>query len=92
MSEILECMMLLCFGFSWPLNVYRNYRSCSTKGMSLIFILLIIVGYVAGITAKIITRNFSYVLIVYFFNLAVVSLNVFIYFRNKKLEKMPIKI
>lgn len=55
--------------------------------MSLAFILLIIAGYVAGITAKIITQNFSYVLIVYFFNLAVVSLNVIIYFRNKKMEK-----
>lgn len=87
MSELLECMMLLCFGFSWPLNVYRNFKSCSTKGMSLAFILLIIAGYVAGITAKIITQNFSYVLIVYFFNLAVVSLNVIIYFRNKKMEK-----
>ena len=53
MPEILETLMLICFGMSWPMNVYRNYKARSAKGMSLFFILLIISGYVAGIGAKI---------------------------------------
>ena len=44
MQNILESMMLLCFGFSWPISVVNNYRSRTTRGMSLPFILLIIFG------------------------------------------------
>lgn len=86
MPELLEAIMLVCFGFSWPLNVYRNIKSRTAKGMSIAFILLIITGYLAGITAKIVCHNFSYVLAVYFINLAIVSANVFVYFHNRKLD------
>ena len=86
MSEFLEAAMLICFGFSWPINLIKNIRSNSAKGMSLQFILLIIAGYIAGITAKIITHRINYVLAVYFFNLAVVSCNLIVYFRNHRID------
>ncbi|MEI3089175.1 MAG: hypothetical protein V8T01_04115 [Oscillospiraceae bacterium] len=75
MQNILESMMLLCFGFSWPISVVNNYRSRTTRGMSLPFILLIIFGYICGITAKLISHNITYVLAVYIFNLLAVSTN-----------------
>ena len=87
MSAILETVMLVCFGFSWPISVVNNYRSRTAKGMSLFFILLIMSGYIAGITAKILSENYSYVLAVYVLNLALVSANLFIYFRNTKFDK-----
>lgn len=87
MSGILETTMLVCFGISWPMNVYRNYKSRTAKGMSLGFIMLIILGYVAGIAAKLITHNITYVLAVYVLNLAIVSVNVLVYVRNKRLDK-----
>ncbi len=87
MPELLEALMLICFGLSWPLNVYRNVKAHTAKGMSIAFTLLIIAGYAAGITAKIVCHNFSYVLAVYFLNLAIVSLNVIVYFRNKRLDR-----
>ncbi|MBQ8287447.1 MAG: hypothetical protein IJX76_01600 [Clostridia bacterium] len=87
MPELLEAVMLICFGFSWPLNVYRNIKSHTAKGMSIAFILLIMVGYLAGITAKIVCNNFSYVLAVYFINLAFVSVNLLVYFHNRKLDR-----
>ena len=87
MGSILETIMLLCFGFSWPLNVVKAYKAKTAKGTSLPFILLIITGYIAGITAKIITNQINYVLIAYLFNLAIVSLNVVIYFHNSTLDK-----
>lgn len=91
MPELLEALMLICFGFSWPLNVYRNIKSHTAKGMSIAFILLIMTGYVAGIAAKIICHNYSYVLAVYFINLAIVSVNVFVYFRNRKLDHQKLQ-
>lgn len=87
MSSIFEAVMLICFGLSWPLNVVKAYRARTAKGMSLPFILLIISGYIAGITAKMISGQTNYVLIVYFLNLAIVSLNVLVYFRNVALDK-----
>ena len=87
MGSILETVMLVCFGFSWPLNVMKAYKAKTTKGTSLPFILLIVAGYIAGITAKVITDQINYVLIAYIVNLAIVSLNIVIYFRNVSLDK-----
>lgn len=87
MGSILETVMLVCFGFSWPLNVIKAYRAKTAKGTSLPFILLIIAGYIAGIFAKLITGQINYVLIAYILNLAIVSLNVVVYFRNVSLDK-----
>ena len=87
MGSILETVMLMCFGFSWPLNVIKAYKAKTAKGTSLPFILLIITGYIAGIAAKVITGQINYVLIAYIVNLAIVSLNIAIYFRNVSLDK-----
>ena len=87
MTEILETIMLICVGFSWPLTVYRNIKSRTAKTMSLGFILLIIIGYIAGITAKISSDNIGFVLGVYILNLAIVSVNLGVYFRNRKLDR-----
>lgn len=87
LAHLLEAGMLVCFGFSWPLNVVKAYRAKTARGTSLAFIILIIAGYIAGISAKIINNQFNYVLGVYFLNLAIVSANVFVYIRNKRLDK-----
>lgn len=87
MGPILETIMLVCFGFSWPLNVIKAYKAKTTKGTSLPFIILIITGYIAGISAKLINGQINYVLIAYFLNLAIVSVNILVYFRNKQLDK-----
>ena len=87
MGSILETVMLACFGFSWPLKEMKAYKAKTAKGTSLPFILLIVAGYIAGITAKVITDQINYVLIAYIVNLAIVSLNIVIYFRNVSLDK-----
>jgi hypothetical protein len=87
MGHLFEAVMLVCFGFSWPLNVIKAYKARSAKGTSLAFIILIITGYVAGLTAKFINHQFNYVLAVYFLNLAIVMSNLVVYFRNVALDK-----
>lgn len=83
MAEILETIMLICFGFSWPMSVYKNIKAKTAKSMSLGFIVLIITGYLAGIAAKIVSANYSYVLVVYVINLLMVSTNLVVYFINR---------
>ena len=87
MGSIFESIMLICFGLSWPLNVIKAYRARTARGTSLPFILLILTGYIAGITAKLVTGQINYVLIVYLLNLAIVSVNVLVYFRNVSLDR-----
>jgi len=86
MNEIFESVMLICFGFSWPISVIKNYRAHTARNMSLGFTLLIITGYIFGIAAKIYSQNFSYVLAIYVINLLAVSANLVIYFKNRALD------
>lgn len=88
MSQILEIVMLVCFGLSWPMSVVKNIRAKTAKTMSLSFTLLIIGGYIAGITAKILSNQINFVLIAYLLNLAIVSVNVVVYFINRRYDKI----
>ena len=87
MAELLESTMLICFGLSWPMNLAKNIKARSARNMSIQFILLIITGYIAGITAKIYSHRFNYVLVVYLLNLVVVSANVIVYFINLRYDR-----
>ena len=86
MSCIFETLMLVCFGLSWPINVIKAYKARTAKATSLPFIILILVGYIAGITAKIVSDQINYVFVVYLINLAIVMFNILVYFRNVALD------
>ncbi len=92
LPEILEIMMLVSFGFSWPLNVIKAYKARTTKGKSLGFIFLILFGYVAGILSKLLNPDFDilakwYVLFFYILNFLMVFADLLIYFRNYRIDK-----
>ncbi len=91
MAEILESLMLVCFGLSWPISVMKNIKAKSAKNMSFRFNLLIIVGYICGIVAKFYTGAINYVLVVYLLNLVIVSMNMVVYFVNKKYDRLAEK-
>ena len=40
-AQVLEAAMLICFGLSWPINAYKNYKAGTAAGTSWQFILLI---------------------------------------------------
>ena len=86
MSSILETTMLVCFGLSWPVNLMKAYRAGTTKGTSLFFIVLILLGYTAGTAAKLVSGQITYVLAVYIFNFVMVLGNLLVYFRNRRLD------
>ncbi len=87
MADFLEALMLLCFGLSWPVSLIKNIRSGTAKGMSLMFTVLIIIGYIAGISAKIYTGNINYVLLVYIWNIVLVVGNLIVYFVNRNKDR-----
>ncbi len=94
MAEILEVVMIICFGISWPFNVVKSYKARTAKGKSPAFLCLIIFGYIAGITAKFMNGVYMsaidekwYVLFFYFLNLVMVSADLVLYFRNRQLDR-----
>ncbi len=87
MAEIFETVMLLCFGFSWPVSLLKNLRAKSAKSTSLAFICLILVGYGAGITAKLMTVGCNFVFYVYIFNVVMVLANLGVTLYNRKKDR-----
>ena len=95
MSEIFEIIMILSFGASWPMNVMKSYKARSTRGKSLGFLLLIFFGYIMGIISKLLNEAYMadfaskwYVLFFYVLNLCMVGVDLLLYVRNYKLDKI----
>ena len=82
---IFEFLMLFCFCFSWPFSIVKSCRSRSTKGKSLLFMLLIIAGYAFGIIHKVL-NSFNWVTWAYVAGLALVSIDLALYWRNRCIE------
>lgn len=87
LAQILEATMLVCFGLSWPLNAYKSYQAGTALGTSWQFILLITLGYVAGIAAKFASGTLNWVLAVYFINVVCIGANWAVYFRNRAIDR-----
>lgn len=85
--QIFEVIMLICFGISWPVSVIKSYKTKSTKGKSVIFLLAVIIGYISGITGKIVNGDINYVLVLYSINLFVVLIDFSLYLINRHNEK-----
>ena len=95
-ATICETIMVICFGISWPLSIYKSATSKSTKGKSPYFTMAIITGYVAIIIGKIVLGEFTYWLdilkfVLYIVNLVMVSTDLALYFRNRRIEKLENK-
>ena len=87
MSEIFEAAMVICFGLSWPTSVYKSLKSRTAKGKSLLFECFILIGYICGIAGKLIMQNITYVFIFYVINLCMVSVDIILYLRNRRLDQ-----
>lgn len=95
-AEILEVVMIVSFGASWPFNVIKSYKARTTKGKSLTFLCLIFFGYIAGVVMKAITFDASQFmkwlsLFVYILNLTMVGTDLLLYVRNYRLDKLAAK-
>ena len=88
MAQIFETVMLVCFGLSWPFNIAKSIKSRTAKGKSLQFELLIVVGYLFGIAGKFVGGNVTYVLAVYILDVLMVSTDIVLTCRNRRLDRM----
>jgi len=83
--SIFEIVMLTCFGFAWPISIHKSWTSRSTGGKSPMFSYVIIIGYLSGLTHKWLNSR-DLVMVLYAINMVMVTIDLLIYYRNKRLE------
>ncbi len=87
LSELLEVVMIIAFGAAWPASIVKSYRSRTTKGKSIAFVLIISFGYICGIASKFVSGNVNFTVVFYMINLLFTSTDVCLYIRNLRLDR-----
>ena len=86
MAQVFEMIMLICFGLSWPFNIVKSMRSRTAKGKSLLFEVLVIIGYLSGLAGKFIGGQITYVVAFYVLDIAMVATDLILTLRNRRLD------
>ncbi len=81
--SVFEIIMLVCFGSAWPFSIYRSWRSKSVAGKSLLFLLVVLTGYLAGILHKVFF-HLDRVIILYIVNFTLVFTDIMLYLRYRR--------
>jgi hypothetical protein len=84
--SVFEIIMLVCFGAAWPVSIWKSYTSRQTAGKSVGFLIIIVVGYIAGIIHKLLYSHDA-VVFLYVLNALMVSVDIALYYRNARLAK-----
>jgi hypothetical protein len=89
--SIFEIGMLVGFGFAWPFSIWRSYTSKQNGGKSLLFLYVILFGYICGVLHKIF---YAYDLVIYLYilNAIMVSIDIALFYRNKHLVQLVDKL
>jgi len=88
MNQTFEIMMLLSFGAAWPFSIAASLKSRSTKGKSIVFLWVVLFGYICGIVNKFV-NGLSSDLVLWFYsaNALMVAFDTGLYYRNLRLER-----
>ena len=97
-ASYMEMFMVISFGISWPINIAKAWRARSTKGISVLFYLFILGGYVCALIGKLALIAYYdpapwyetvhwYVMFFYVLNTLMVTVGILIYLRNRRIEK-----
>ena len=95
-TELMEAFTILCFGLSWPISIRKSLISKTAKGKSLFFEVFLLIGYAFGILRKVIQLTvlgcsdaiFFLSFFFYVLNFIEISIDVALYFRNCKYDRM----
>ncbi len=80
--SVFEIVMLVCFGAAWPVSIYKSAKTRQVAGKSLPFLVIIVVGYIAGILHKLIF-HYDLVIFLYILNAMMVGIDIGLYLRNR---------
>ncbi len=95
-TDLFEALTIFCFGLSWPISIRKSIISRTAKGKSLFFEVFLLIGYAFGIARKFIQMSrlggsgFLFYLSFFFYvlNFIEISIDVALYFRNRRLDEI----
>lgn len=86
--------MLIAFGFSWPFNIIKSWKSGTARGKSIAFEYIIVAGYLIGLLGKIIswriTGELAYSVWFYIADIIMVATDIVLYYRNVALDRQEV--
>lgn len=89
--EFTEIAMLVLFGVSWPFNIIKSYRSRTAKGKSILFEVIVVVGYMFGLCGKyaafLQTGHLALSVWFYIADIVMVAVDMALYRRNVLLDR-----
>ena len=94
--DLFEALTIFCFGLSWPISIRKSWVSRTAKGKSVLFEIILLIGYGVGIVRKVLqlvcmdASGFLFFLgfAFYVLNSIAISIDIALYFRNKKLDEL----
>ncbi len=87
--SIFEAIMLICFGAAWPFSIYKSWKSRACAGKSIIFLYIVLIGYIAGIIHKVLHSQ-DWIIALYSLNGLMVLMDIVLYYRNWKLSRVQV--
>jgi hypothetical protein len=88
--SVFEVLMLLCFGAAWPFSIYKSYKSKTNNGKSIIFLFIVMTGYLSGILHKLF-YSYDPVIFLYVLNFIMVGTDALLWFRNGSIDQKNCK-
>ncbi len=87
--SLFEAIMLICFGAAWPFSIYKSWKSRACAGKSIIFLYIVLIGYIAGIIHKVLHSQ-DWIIALYSLNGLMVLMDIVLYYRNWKLSQVAV--
>ena len=85
--SLFEMFMLICFGLAWPFSILKTIKNKSVEGKSLFFLIVVLLGYLSGITHKIL-YHYDFVIFFYILNAIMVFIDIILYFIFRSTSKL----
>lgn len=81
--DIFEAIMMVCFGASWPVSIWKTVKVKNPIGKSVIFLWLVEIGYISGIIYKL--AHPDWVIALYCLNAAMVGTDLFLVMKYNRM-------
>ncbi|MEO5883515.1 MAG: hypothetical protein ABIQ06_13940 [Caldimonas sp.] len=96
LHTVLEALMLVCFGFAWPLANLRMLRTGRPDGRGRVPTLLVLAGYSAGMAAKVVCAcngsGLAPIFWLYLLNASSVAMNLALQWHFSRDRSLPMPI
>jgi hypothetical protein len=83
--QFFEAIMLVCFGCAWPISIYKTLKIKKSIGKSMIFLFIILAGYIAGILHEVF-GEINYVIYFYLINTLMVIIDIMLTAKYRELN------